>query len=77
MSLKGELVKVENADTYTITNVSRDSTGEYKCSLTDNPALEASEYITVNCKKPKHCYVVLLENVKLLQLWCTPVSLSV
>ncbi|XP_039986060.1 CD166 antigen homolog isoform X2 [Xiphias gladius] len=46
--LKGELVKVENADTYTITNVSRDTTGEYKCSLIDNPTLEASEDITVN-----------------------------
>ncbi|XP_029027792.1 CD166 antigen homolog isoform X2 [Betta splendens] len=46
--LKGEVVKVEYADIYTITNVSRDNTGEYKCSLTDNPALEASEYITVN-----------------------------
>ncbi|GAA6225710.1 CD166 antigen homolog A-like [Lates japonicus] len=46
--LKGELVKVENADTYTITNVSRDTSGEYKCSLIDNPSLEASEDITVN-----------------------------
>ncbi|XP_026155112.1 CD166 antigen homolog A-like [Mastacembelus armatus] len=46
--LKGELVKVENTDTYTITNVSRDTTGEYKCSLIDNPTLEASEDITVN-----------------------------
>uniref|UniRef100_A0A3Q3QQA4 Ig-like domain-containing protein n=1 Tax=Monopterus albus TaxID=43700 RepID=A0A3Q3QQA4_MONAL len=46
--LKGELVKVENANTYTITNVSRDTTGEYKCSLIDNPLLEASEDITVN-----------------------------
>ncbi|XP_042342541.1 CD166 antigen homolog isoform X2 [Plectropomus leopardus] len=46
--LKGELVKVENADTYTITNVSRDTTGEYKCSLVDNPTMEASQDITVN-----------------------------
>ncbi|XP_074498400.1 CD166 antigen homolog A-like isoform X1 [Sebastes fasciatus] len=46
--LKGELVKVENADTYTITNVSRDTTGEYKCSLVDDPTMEASKDITVN-----------------------------
>lgn len=70
-------MEVENGDTYTITNVSRDMTGEYKCSLIDNPALEASEYVTVNCKKPKHCYVVLLGNVKLLQLWHPAASLSV
>ncbi|XP_032365999.1 CD166 antigen homolog A isoform X1 [Etheostoma spectabile] len=46
--LKEELVKVENVNTYTITNVSRDTTGEYKCSLVDNPTLEASKDITVN-----------------------------
>ncbi|XP_023258086.1 CD166 antigen homolog A-like isoform X3 [Seriola lalandi dorsalis] len=46
--LKEEMVKVENADTYTIMNVSRDASGEYKCSLIDNPMLEASEDITVN-----------------------------
>lgn len=45
--LKGELVKVENADTYTITNVSRDTTGEYKCSLIDDPTMEASKDVTV------------------------------
>ncbi|XP_078102093.1 CD166 antigen homolog A-like isoform X2 [Sander vitreus] len=46
--LKEELVKVENADTYTITNVSRNTTGEYKCSLVDDPTMEASKDITVN-----------------------------
>ncbi|XP_059187449.1 CD166 antigen homolog A-like isoform X2 [Centropristis striata] len=46
--LKGEMVRVENADTYTITNVSRETTGEYKCSLVDNPTLEATEDVTVN-----------------------------
>ncbi|XP_010764362.1 CD166 antigen homolog isoform X2 [Notothenia coriiceps] len=46
--LKGEMVKVENDDTYTITNVSRNTTGEYKCSLVDDPAMEASKAITVN-----------------------------
>lgn len=46
--LKGELVQVEDTDTYTITNVSRDTTGEYKCSLIDNPTMEASKDVTVN-----------------------------
>ncbi|KAK1899606.1 CD166 antigen like A [Dissostichus eleginoides] len=46
--LKGKTVKVENADSYTITNVSRDTTGEYKCSLVDDPTMEASKAITVN-----------------------------
>ncbi|XP_071352943.1 CD166 antigen homolog A-like isoform X2 [Trachinotus anak] len=46
--LKEEMVKVENANTYTIVNVSRDTTGQYKCSLIDNPMLEASQDIKVN-----------------------------
>ncbi|KAM9358827.1 CD166 antigen homolog A-like [Symphorus nematophorus] len=45
--LKGEMVKVEDGDTYTITNVSRDTSGEYKCSLIDNPTMEASKEIAV------------------------------
>ncbi|KAM7412942.1 hypothetical protein PAMA_020367 [Pampus argenteus] len=44
----GEMVKVENTNTYTITDVSRDTTGEYKCSLGDDPLMEASKNITVN-----------------------------
>ncbi|XP_037325570.1 CD166 antigen homolog isoform X2 [Pungitius pungitius] len=46
--LKGELVKVENANSYTITHVTRNSSGEYKCSLVDNPTMGASKDITVN-----------------------------
>ncbi|CAJ1065270.1 CD166 antigen homolog isoform X4 [Xyrichtys novacula] len=46
-NLKGEMVMVENTDTYTITDVSRDTSGEYKCSLVDNPTMEASEDIVV------------------------------
>uniref|UniRef100_A0A8C2WN98 Activated leukocyte cell adhesion molecule b n=1 Tax=Cyclopterus lumpus TaxID=8103 RepID=A0A8C2WN98_CYCLU len=46
--LKGELVKVENTDTYTLTNVSRNSTGEYKCSLADDPTMKAITDITVS-----------------------------
>ncbi|KAL6116002.1 alcam [Pungitius sinensis] len=46
--LKGELVKVENANSYTITHVTRNSSGEYKCSLVDDPTMGASKDITVN-----------------------------
>uniref|UniRef100_A0A8C6T4H5 Activated leukocyte cell adhesion molecule b n=1 Tax=Neogobius melanostomus TaxID=47308 RepID=A0A8C6T4H5_9GOBI len=47
--LKGETtVTVENDNTYTITNVSRGTSGEYKCSLIDNPTMKASKDITVN-----------------------------
>lgn len=50
MSPKEEVVKVENANTYTITNVTRDTSGEYKCSLVDNPTMEASKEVVVKCK---------------------------
>lgn len=46
--LKDEMVKVENTNTYTLAHVSRNTTGEYKCSLIDNPVMEASKDITVN-----------------------------
>ncbi|XP_057695957.1 CD166 antigen homolog A-like isoform X1 [Corythoichthys intestinalis] len=46
--LKGEVVPVKNTDRYTLTAVSRDITGEYRCSLIDNPAMMASKNITVN-----------------------------
>ncbi|XP_057684872.1 CD166 antigen homolog A-like isoform X2 [Corythoichthys intestinalis] len=46
--LKGDVVPVKNTDRYTLTAVSRDVTGEYRCSLIDNPAMMASKNITVN-----------------------------
>ncbi|KAM4743075.1 CD166 antigen homolog A-like isoform 1-T2 [Anableps anableps] len=46
--LKGTLVKVENSDNYTITNILRNNSGEYKCSLIDDPSMEATKNITVN-----------------------------
>lgn len=45
--LKGELVMVENGDSYTMVDVSRDATGEYKCSLIDNPTMEAFAEVVV------------------------------
>uniref|UniRef100_A0A3P9J999 Activated leukocyte cell adhesion molecule b n=1 Tax=Oryzias latipes TaxID=8090 RepID=A0A3P9J999_ORYLA len=46
--LKGETIKVENKNAFTITNVTRDASGEYKCSLIDDRGLEASKNVTVN-----------------------------
>ncbi|XP_013867850.1 activated leukocyte cell adhesion molecule b [Austrofundulus limnaeus] len=46
--LKGNAVKVEKGNVYTLTNISRNTSGVYKCSLIDNPSMEASRNITVN-----------------------------
>ncbi|KAK7171690.1 hypothetical protein R3I93_004099 [Phoxinus phoxinus] len=45
--MKGEKKTVENSNTYTLTNVTRESTGEYKCSLVDSEDKAASLPITV------------------------------
>uniref|UniRef100_A0A4W5QSD4 Activated leukocyte cell adhesion molecule b n=1 Tax=Hucho hucho TaxID=62062 RepID=A0A4W5QSD4_9TELE len=45
-----QVVKVENSDSYTVTDVTRNSTGEYKCSIIDNAKMEDSKNITINCK---------------------------
>uniref|UniRef100_A0A3B3UIK8 Activated leukocyte cell adhesion molecule b n=1 Tax=Poecilia latipinna TaxID=48699 RepID=A0A3B3UIK8_9TELE len=55
--IKGNVTKVENSDNYTIANISRKDSGEYKCSLIDHPSIEAAKNITVQCK---YCFVVLL-----------------
>uniref|UniRef100_A0A674EH62 Activated leukocyte cell adhesion molecule b n=1 Tax=Salmo trutta TaxID=8032 RepID=A0A674EH62_SALTR len=44
----GKVVKVENSDSYTVTDVTRESTGEYKCSIIDNAKMEDSKNITIN-----------------------------
>uniref|UniRef100_A0A6Q2ZKU6 Ig-like domain-containing protein n=1 Tax=Esox lucius TaxID=8010 RepID=A0A6Q2ZKU6_ESOLU len=46
--IQGKEVKVKNSDTYTVTDVTRESTGEYKCSLIDNAKMEDSKNITIN-----------------------------
>lgn len=43
-------VTTENSDTYTLINVNRGNSGEYKCSLVDNEAMTGSTTITVMCK---------------------------
>lgn len=49
-SHQGQKMLVEKSDTYTLNEVTREATGEYKCSLTDNEKLEASQNITISCK---------------------------
>ncbi|GLD72100.1 CD166 antigen homolog [Lates japonicus] len=48
--IKGQKMLVKNSDTYTLTAINREDTGEYKCSLSDNEKLEASQSILVNCE---------------------------
>lgn len=37
-------------DTYTLNAISREESGEYKCSLADNEYMEASQNIAVSCE---------------------------
>ncbi|XP_034034711.1 CD166 antigen homolog A [Thalassophryne amazonica] len=41
--IKEQKILVENSDTYTLPAIGRESTGDYKCSLTDNEKMEASQ----------------------------------
>lgn len=45
--IKGEMIRVDS-NNYMLTDISREASGEYKCSLIDNPLMEASQDITVN-----------------------------
>ncbi|XP_036381487.1 CD166 antigen homolog A isoform X2 [Megalops cyprinoides] len=46
--LKGQKVLVEDSDSYTLTDVTRDITGEYKCSVADDDSVEDAKNISVN-----------------------------
>ncbi|XP_044078800.1 CD166 antigen homolog A isoform X2 [Siniperca chuatsi] len=46
--IKGQKMLEENSDNYTLTGISREATGEYKCSLADNEKMEASQSIIVS-----------------------------
>ncbi|XP_039632795.1 CD166 antigen homolog A [Perca fluviatilis] len=46
--IKGQKMLVVNSDNYTLTNISREAGGEYKCSLADNEKMEASQSIAVS-----------------------------
>ncbi|XP_041865330.1 CD166 antigen homolog [Melanotaenia boesemani] len=41
-------IEVKNSDTYTFPSISRDASGEYKCSLHDNEEIQASQHVLVN-----------------------------
>lgn len=47
---QGQKVLVEDMDTYTLNTISREASGEYKCSLADNEKMEASQTIAVSCE---------------------------
>lgn len=47
---QGQKVLVEDMDTYTLNTISREESGEYKCSLADNEKMEASQNIAVSCE---------------------------
>ncbi|KAA0701922.1 CD166 antigen -like protein [Triplophysa tibetana] len=46
--IKGEKKTVENSNTYTLRNITRNDTGEYKCSLVDGEDMVDSTQITVD-----------------------------
>lgn len=47
--LQGETEGIRSSDTYIMTDVRRNATGEYKCSLTDKSMMDSTT-ITVHCK---------------------------
>nr|XP_046153694.1 CD166 antigen homolog A [Oncorhynchus gorbuscha] len=47
-SIKGQKVMVKDSDTFTLTAVTRNRTGDYKCSLVDDDKMEASEKVVVS-----------------------------
>lgn len=46
--IKGKKVTVTGKDVYTLTGVTRDDSGTYKCSLPDNDAMESTQIVTVS-----------------------------
>lgn len=49
---KGQPEGIRSSNTYTLTDVRRNATGDYKCSLIDKKSMIASTAITVHCKSP-------------------------
>ncbi|XP_010900058.2 CD166 antigen homolog A [Esox lucius] len=47
-NIKGQKVTVKDSDSYTLTSITRDNTGNYKCSLVDDSKMEASEKVVVS-----------------------------
>lgn len=70
---QGQKMPVVNSDNYTLTNISREAGGEYKCSLADNEKMEASQSIAVSCKYSWHIQSVsiLYHNKEVNHCWST------
>ncbi|KAK7120583.1 hypothetical protein R3I94_020550 [Phoxinus phoxinus] len=47
-NIKGKKVTVTDKNVYTLTGVTRDDSGVYKCSLLDNDVMESSQIVTVS-----------------------------
>lgn len=47
-NIKGKKVTVMDKDVYTLTGVTRDDSGVYKCSLLDNDVMESTQIVTVS-----------------------------
>lgn len=47
--MQGETEGIRSSDTYVMTDVRRNATGEYKCALTDKSMMDSTT-ITVHCK---------------------------
>lgn len=56
---KGQPEGIRSSHTYTLTDVRRNATGDYRCSLTDKKSMIASTAITVHCKSPYSSYNVV------------------
>lgn len=51
--LQGKKVTVMDKNIYTLTGVTRDDSGVYKCSLLDNEVMESTQIVTVSCEWEK------------------------
>ncbi|KAJ3589540.1 hypothetical protein NHX12_010385 [Muraenolepis orangiensis] len=63
--LKGKKVLVEDSNTYTLVAVTRDTAGEYKCSLVDNESMEAAQAIDVSCEELPQVITPFLSDLDL------------
>lgn len=53
---QGKKVTVTDKDVYTLTGVTRDDSGLYKCSLLDNDVMESTQIVTVSCEWEKDAF---------------------
>lgn len=58
---QGEAEGIRSSDTYIMTDVRRNATGEYKCSLTDKSMMDSTT-ITVHCKSLHFALLGRIQN---------------